>query len=163
MQLNFCTECAQPLRQENATKYICSNGHIFWNNAKAAVGVVLLKGDQVLLSKRGQEPKKGKYDLPGGFVDHDENAYDCARRELKEETGLDVDDLTPIDSGIHQYIENITSCDVIFICTKWHGTPKAADDVAALEWKPIDFIDSDQFAWRYPDLVQKLKSLAGQP
>ncbi|MEE1542635.1 MAG: NUDIX hydrolase, partial [Paludibacteraceae bacterium] len=44
---------------------------------------------QVLLIERGIEPYKGKWALPGGFLKMDESAEECARRELKEETGLE--------------------------------------------------------------------------
>ena len=54
--------------------------------------VVMTKEDvpQVLLVERGNEPYKGCWALPGGFMNMDETTEQCAFRELKEETGLDV-------------------------------------------------------------------------
>lgn len=48
---------------------------------------------QVLLIRRGNEPFKGEWAFPGGFLNMDETVQECARRELEEETGLVVLDI----------------------------------------------------------------------
>ena len=48
---------------------------------------------QVLLIRRGNEPFKGEWAFPGGFLNMDETVQECARRELEEETGLVVQDI----------------------------------------------------------------------
>ncbi len=53
-----------------------------------AVGVVCLKGDEVLLIRRGQPPRKGEWSLPGGRIEAGEKAVDAALRELTEETAI---------------------------------------------------------------------------
>lgn len=52
--------------------------------------VVVNSRDEVLLIRRGNEPFKGCWALPGGFMEMDETIEHCAVRELKEETGLHV-------------------------------------------------------------------------
>jgi 8-oxo-dGTP diphosphatase len=52
-------------------------------------GVIVIEG-KVVLIKRGKEPFKGMYALPGGIVEHGERVEDCVVREMKEETGLET-------------------------------------------------------------------------
>lgn len=55
-----------------------------------AVGVVCLRGDDVLLVRRAKAPLEGQWSLPGGRLEWGERAADAALRELKEETGCDA-------------------------------------------------------------------------
>jgi NAD+ diphosphatase len=158
MKLLYCPECGAKLQREDATSYVCANGHPLWNNPRAATAVVLVKGHQLLFSKRGRAPQKGKYDFPGGFGNYDESPLDCARRELMEEAGVELEDLELVDCVRNQYEENVSTWDVILVCKRWRGEPKPNDDeIDSLEWKPIDFIDSDEFAWDYAGVSDKLK------
>lgn len=51
---------------------------------------IVMRGDEVLLVRRGREPYKGCWALPGGFMEMDETIERCAVRELQEETGIEV-------------------------------------------------------------------------
>ncbi len=61
-----------------------------------AVSVAVRRGPAVLLVKRGREPSRGYYAFPGGRVEAGESAEQAARRELLEETGLNVGELAPV-------------------------------------------------------------------
>ena len=95
-------------------------------------GVVCLRGDDVLLIKRGKAPLKGAWSLPGGRIEHGERAADAAMRELKEETGveaeliglIDVVDALPApnDPSANHYL-------LIDYAARWvSGEPCAGDD-----------------------------------
>jgi len=55
------------------------------------VGAVVIKDEQIVLIKRSKAPRKGEWSLPGGGVELAETTIDAVRREIKEETGLEVD------------------------------------------------------------------------
>ena len=114
VKLRYCTECAAPLAQRDATEYVCANGHEYWNEPHASVCVAVLRDGQVLLARRGIEPRKGKYVLPGGFVEFDETPYEAARREMREETGLDCPELDLLEVHTIHYRENEASLSVVF-------------------------------------------------
>lgn len=158
MILNYCTECGAVLEKKTNTEYVCKNGHPYWNNPRACVAVVIIKNDKILLSKRAMEPNKGLYDLPGGFMEYGEDVFDAAKREIREETSLKIDNLTIIGACTGYYFENESVCDIVVVAGKWSGTPVASDDSSALEWKEFQFIQSDAFSPDYSGLVEYLES-----
>ena len=62
-----------------------------YKTPKLTVDGVILENDEILLIKRKGEPFKGKWALPGGFVEYNEKVEDAVIREIKEETGLNAE------------------------------------------------------------------------
>lgn len=90
--LKFCPKCgSQSLKWDDEKKWSCNCGFTLYNNVAAAVAVLVKCGEEILFTRRNQEPKKGKLDLAGGFTDPKENAENTCKRELYEELRLDVD------------------------------------------------------------------------
>ena len=64
---------------------------VLWRDPKVVTSVVIAHDGGVLLGKRSIDPGRGLWCLPGGFVNHDEDPLEAARRECREETGAEVD------------------------------------------------------------------------
>lgn len=95
------------------------------NVCRVGVGVVILKGDYVLLGRRSDSiPSGGKWALVGGSVD-EEHAYEAAERECLEEVGLLVGSLDPI----HYWADDTTDPRNPYVCV-FYGTD------APLDWQP---------------------------
>jgi 8-oxo-dGTP diphosphatase len=110
------------------------------------IGIVVLKGDTVLLVRRGKPPNAGTWTLPGGAQELGETAQEAARRELLEETGVSVGDLALAgqvdiirrdDAGRIQYHYTI-----IDFAGRWQaGEPVAATDAAEAIWAKLDALE----------------------
>jgi 8-oxo-dGTP diphosphatase len=108
----------------------------FPNTPALTVDCVVVDGEgRLLLIRRGNPPFKGKYALPGGFVDVGETVEDACRRELMEETGVKAGRLTLIGvySDPHRDPRGHT-CSLAFLSRVARAVPKAGDDAAAAEW-----------------------------
>ena len=91
--LKFCPKCGnENLIWDGEKKWTCKNcDYVLFHNVAGAVAVVIKYGDEILLTRRNQEPKKGKLDLAGGFVDPKESAEETCARELYEEMKIKID------------------------------------------------------------------------
>jgi 8-oxo-dGTP diphosphatase len=108
-----------------------------------AVGVVCLRGDSVLLIRRGTPPRQGEWSLPGGRIEPGERAVEAALRELREETGVEagitglidvVDGLFP-EAGRHYVL--------IDYAARWvSGEPVAGDDALEARFVALDEVES---------------------
>lgn len=107
------------------------------------IGIVVLRGDEVLLVRRGKPPGLGTWTLPGGAQELGETCEQAARRELAEETGLTVgnlmlaavvDSVRPDLSGRIQYHYTI-----IDYAARWQGGEAVAgSDVTEIAWAAPD-------------------------
>jgi len=102
------------------------------------VGAVIILDGRVLLAKRGAEPGYGTWSLPGGMVELGETLRDAVTREVREETGLEVEPgpvvevldriiLDACGKPIYHYVL------VDFLCTTVDGTPQPASDTLAIK------------------------------
>jgi 8-oxo-dGTP diphosphatase len=111
------------------------------------IGVVLLRGPEVLLIKRGRPPRVGAWSLPGGRQELGETAEACARRELLEETGLTAGPLVlvgHVDSIHRDAAQNIEYHYTIldFAARYTGGEAVPGDDVTDTAWATAEEFDA---------------------
>jgi len=127
------------------------------NRPLIGVGVVVFKGDRVLLIRRGKPPREGQWSLPGGRQRLGERIEEAARREVGEEAGIEiavgplidvVDSITRDDKGAVQY--HYTLVDLL---AEWRaGEARAGHDAAEAVW--ADPADLAPFAlWRETERI----------
>ncbi len=102
------------------------------------VGGVVVQDGRVLLVKRGTEPAKGQWSIPGGLIDVGETLREAVAREVLEETGLIVEPLELVEllDRIHRDGERVRYHYVIadYLCRVQGGTLLAASDADAVRW-----------------------------
>lgn len=106
------------------------------------VGVICLKGDSVLLIRRGRPPRQGEWSLPGGRIEPGERAIDAALRELREETGVEAEITGLVDVVDGLFPEAARHYVLIDYAARWTaGEPVAGDDAAEARFFPFSEID----------------------
>jgi 8-oxo-dGTP diphosphatase len=120
--------------------------HQYPDRPVVGVGGVVVKDGKALVIKRGHEPRKGEWSLPGGRVELGETLVDALRREIKEETGLDVEvgPLLDVFDRVHRADHRIQYHFVIldYLCTCTGGTLCAGDDADDAAWIAGDELEA---------------------
>ena len=110
------------------------------------VGAVLICKGKILLEKRKGEPGRGKWSIPGGLVELGERIEETVIREVKEETGLDVESPELIDVVDNISVDDDGRVRYHFVIVDYFvklkgGTLKAADDAEELRWVAFNQVE----------------------
>jgi ADP-ribose pyrophosphatase YjhB (NUDIX family) len=128
-----CPRCGTGLEAAPGRLRCPGCGSVYYANSAPAVEALVERAGKVLLARRAVEPRRGHWDLPGGFLEEGEEPVAGLERELREETGLESVRLlewlgTHVERYDDHYVLGLTwlvDCD---------GEPRPADDVAELAW-----------------------------
>lgn len=138
---DYCPYCGARLAArvpagEHAAQPTCPRcGFVAYKNAKPCAGAVVVRDGRALLVKRAREPFLGWWDVPGGYLEYGEHPEDAARRELKEETGLDIRIVRLLGVYVSRYgpTEQRT-LDLIYLAEVAGGEERPADDASEIRW-----------------------------
>ncbi len=109
---------------------------------RPAIGAIIIRGNDILLIRRGAEPGRGRWSVPGGSVELGETLHEAVIRETFEETGLTVE--VGKLAGVYELIirddEGISFHYVLidFFAASRSGEPVAASDASECRWVPLD-------------------------
>lgn len=143
-KFQYCPACgSKDFRVNDERSKKCANcGFTFYINASGAyVAIITNSRGELLVLRRRFEPAKGTLDLPGGFADPGETAEEGIRREVMEETGLEVTSSQYLFSYPNRYEYSgmtIPTIDLFFRCEVADDTiVTASDDADEYYWIPL--------------------------
>lgn len=110
------------------------------------IGAVVWRDGSILLVRRANPPRQGQWSLPGGAQELGETVFEAARREVREETGIEVD-----IQGLIDVVDSVERDDdsrvryhftLVDVLATWiAGDPLAAGDASEAAWFPIETLD----------------------
>jgi len=103
-----------------------------------ACDMILVENGKVLLIKRGTEPFKGEWAIPGGRIEDNENAEECARREMKEETGLEIEPIRLVGVYSDPQRDPRGIIAAAYLVKRTGGKLNSGTDAAEARWFPLD-------------------------
>jgi ADP-ribose pyrophosphatase YjhB (NUDIX family) len=154
----YCPRCTSGLEGDEHRRSCPECGFVAYASSKPTASALCEDGEgRVLLARRAHEPFLGRWDIPGGFLEEGEDPLDGMRRELREETGLEVEPLDYLGVWMDRYGGDSTAeatLNMYWIARVLGGKPRAADDVSELAWFAADELPSaDELAFANVPLV----------
>jgi 8-oxo-dGTP diphosphatase len=158
----FCPTCGSPnelQERDGRSRPVCTAcGNITFLDPKLAVAALIVRDGQILLGKRGPGTRSpGKWSFPAGFVERGEQVEAAVAREVREETGLEIEpgNLFGLfsESG-----ETVVLAVYEAVVRNLAAVPVAADDLTALGWFPLDDLPELAFDRDYRIIERLLAS-----
>jgi len=130
----FCPRCGSDLKKEyldNFERLVCPGDrcdYVYYHNPIPAAGAIVIKDREILLVKRSVMPRVGWWCIPAGFMEWSEHPSQTAVREVREETGLDIE----LESLFEVYSGNddprMNAVLILYLAKATGGEMTAADD-----------------------------------
>jgi ADP-ribose pyrophosphatase YjhB (NUDIX family) len=137
--LRYCPRCGSEChikKEAGRERPVCPEcGFVHYGNPSPGVDVLIEENGKVLLGRRGPGSfREGKWCLPCGFMEFDEDFLTAAHREVKEETGLEIR-ISSLLSVVTNYLTpHLHTLVVVLLAHPVGGTLRAGDDIDTVEW-----------------------------
>jgi len=157
-EYNFCPRCAGRLgliliKVGEPERLVCETcGFVFYQGPKLVVGALFEMYGGLVLVQRDIEPGYGKWTFPGGFVERGEKAEAAAKREVLEETGLEIEVGEIV--GLYSYEDQIPAI-AVFAGRVTGGAPEPLDETMDVKVFPRDGLPWSEMA--FPSTEHALK------
>ena len=141
-KLRYCPRCGArciPTSSVRQRQLQCSRcGFSLYQNPSPGVVVLIIDNDMILLGERDNKVfMGGKWSLPGGFIEFDEDFLSAAHREIMEETGLSIKIISIISVVSNFFSPDLHTLVIVLLAQKMSGILRPGDDMVKLEWFPI--------------------------
>lgn len=128
-----------------------------YDNRASTVDAIVFNEGKVLLVKRGIEPYKGMWALPGGYVEWDETTEESTARELREETGLVAITCTLIGIFSHPSRHPKQVINASYLVSVEPGSAQAGDDAEEVRWWPLGSLPQS-LAFDHEKIIQAART-----
>ena len=143
----YCLVCGTSLESRTIyghSRQACPDcDFIVFQNTACAAAAVVVQGREVLLVRRAIDPGKGRWGFPAGFQDYGESPAETAVREVREETGLEVELVRLLDVVLSRDNPRKLINLVVYLARAVAGELAAADDATEARFFPLDKLPED--------------------
>ena len=141
-QVKYCplcgTKCETKMDGGRKRPSCPACGYIYYKNPSPAVSVLIVKNEKVLLGKRAPGSfKEGLWCMPGGFIEFDEDFLTAARREVQEETNLNVEIKSIVSVMCNYLTADLHTLVVVLLAHVTDGKLCPGDDIEEAGWFPL--------------------------
>ena len=155
----FCARCGSDVTHEEGRVRCPACGFVDYANSEpTACALCVDERGRVLLARRANEPFQGRWDLPGGFLEEGEHPLDALRRELREETSLEVEPSDFVGIWMDHYphgSQTTSTLNLYWAARVVAGSPEPADDVSELAWfSPDELPGEGELAFHIADVLR---------
>lgn len=168
--MNHCLQCGKPVvskQEDGFDRWICEScGWTYYNNPRPCVTAVIGQEGKVLLVNRAVDPGRGKWDLPGGFVEPGEHPEKALAREICEELscGLKSTDLLGFYPDMYG-LEEIPILNIAFCCQTTGEIIPCKKEFQEIRWFKLNELPTmfafDSVRAMLDDCIEKYETLTG--